>query len=86
MLQITVLFKRNQKKMMVVAPFCIVLKKIKQQLIEHDRLTLLLWYCAFFTTNGSIFIFSFFFQIKNEKKNYIAIFFFPRPCAMTICG
>lgn len=50
--------------MMVVAPFCIVLKK-KVQMIEHDILTFLLWYCVFFTTNGSIFIFSFFFTNKK---------------------
>lgn len=57
-------FKKIQKKMMVVAPFCIVLKK-KVQMIEHDRLTFLLWYCVFFTTNGSIFISSFFFTNKK---------------------
>jgi len=47
MLQITVLFKRNQKKMMVVAPFCIVLKKIKVQMIEYDRLMILLQFYVF---------------------------------------
>jgi hypothetical protein len=42
---------------------------------------------VFFLLQTVLFLYPhFFLQIKNEKKNYIAIFFFPRPCAMTICG
>jgi len=53
-------FEKNPKKDDGCCSFLHSSKK-KVQMIEHDRLTFLLWYCVFFTTNGSIFISSFFF-------------------------
>ena len=61
-------FEKNPKKDDGCCSFLHSSKKIKVQMIEHDRLTLLLWYCVFFTTNGSIFISSFFFTNKREIK------------------
>lgn len=59
-------FEKNPKKDDGCCSFLHSSKKIKVQIIEHYKLTFLLWYCVFFTTNGSIFISSFFLQIKRK--------------------